>query len=129
MARRKYKSDEEWLTLIHECRISGLTDRQWCLKEGIPFSTFYSRIRSLKQKAYSFPESTGVSTSAVIQEVVPIGLNPYYEESDNKSYDSSIETSITPAISLQVNGIRLDINNHAHCDLIDSTIQALRSLC
>lgn len=30
MTKRKYRTDEEWLFLIHECRLSGLTDKQWC---------------------------------------------------------------------------------------------------
>jgi hypothetical protein len=129
MAKRKHKSDNEWFALIHECRISGLTDRQWCLKKGIPFSTFYSGIKRLKERSYSFPESTGVSTSVITQEVVPIDINPYSDDSVNRSYGSSCIASDAPALTLQVNGIRLEIKNHAHCDLIDSTIQAIRSLC
>ena len=30
MTKRKYRTDEEWLSLIQECRLSGLTDKQWC---------------------------------------------------------------------------------------------------
>ena len=32
-------NDEHWLNLITQCRSSGLTDRQWCIKNGIPVST------------------------------------------------------------------------------------------
>lgn len=28
MTKRKYRTDEEWLSLIQECRLSGLTDKQ-----------------------------------------------------------------------------------------------------
>ena len=27
MTKRKYRTDEEWLSLIQECRLSGLTDK------------------------------------------------------------------------------------------------------
>ena len=30
MTKRKYHTDEERLSLIQECRLSGLTDKQWC---------------------------------------------------------------------------------------------------
>ena len=29
-------NDEHWLNLITQCRSSGLTDRQWCIENGIP---------------------------------------------------------------------------------------------
>ena len=28
-------NDEHWLNLITQCRSSGLTDRQWCIENGI----------------------------------------------------------------------------------------------
>ena len=30
MKKRNYRTDEEWLSLIQECRSSGLMDKQWC---------------------------------------------------------------------------------------------------
>lgn len=35
MIKRNYRTDEEWLTLIQECRASGLADKQWCEEHGI----------------------------------------------------------------------------------------------
>ena len=42
--------DDHWLELISQCRSSGLTDRQWCVENGIPVSTFYYHIRAVAQK-------------------------------------------------------------------------------
>ena len=33
-------NDSFWLERITQCRSSGLTDRQWCIENGIPVSTF-----------------------------------------------------------------------------------------
>ena len=74
MTKRKYRTDEEWLSLIQECRLSGLTDKQWCeahqICPGHPvpvpgkkyivtdFSTFgtvYVIIRVLLYLIYSYP--------------------------------------------------------------------------
>ncbi len=40
MTKRKYRTDEEWLSLIQECRLSGLTDKQWCEAHQICPSNF-----------------------------------------------------------------------------------------
>lgn len=32
-------NDKHWLYLITQCRSSGLSDRQWCIENGIPVST------------------------------------------------------------------------------------------
>ena len=53
MTKRKYRTDEEWLSLIQECRLSGLTDKQWCETHQICPSNFYYQIqkfRNLNQK-------------------------------------------------------------------------------
>ena len=33
-------NDEHWLELIIQCKSSGLTDRQWCIENGIPVSNW-----------------------------------------------------------------------------------------
>lgn len=47
MIKRKYRTDEEWLSLIQECRSSGLTDKQWCEAHQICPSNFYYQIKRL----------------------------------------------------------------------------------
>ena len=46
MTKRKYRTDEEWLSLIQECRLSGLTDKQWCETHQICPSNFYYKIQN-----------------------------------------------------------------------------------
>ena len=59
MTKRKYRTDKEWLSLIQECRLSGLTDKQWCEAHQI--------------KACEIPESQSKTTlTAQKQEVVQI---------------------------------------------------------
>ena len=45
------------MNLITQCRSSGLTDRQWCIEDGIPVSTFYYHVRALRKKACEVPEA------------------------------------------------------------------------
>ena len=75
-------NDTFWLERITQCRSSGLTDRQWCIENGIPVSTFYYHVRAL-----------------------------------------------SPSICLQMQGIRVEIHEHAGADVIRNTLLALHQLC
>ena len=62
MTKRKYRTDEEWLSLIHECRLSGLTDKQWCETHQICPSNFYYQIQKFSKRACEIPESQSKTT-------------------------------------------------------------------
>ena len=73
MTKRKYRTDEEWLSLIQECRLSGLTDKQWCETHQICPSNFYYQIQKFRKRACEIPESHSKTTlTAQKQEVVQI---------------------------------------------------------
>ena len=62
MTKRKYRTDEEWLSLIQECRLSGLTDKQWCEAHQICPSNFYYQIKKFRNKACEIPKSQSKTT-------------------------------------------------------------------
>mgnify|MGYP000002035419 FL=1 len=73
MTKRKYRTDEEWLSLIQECRLSGLTDKQWCETHQICPSNFYYQIKRFRNRACEIPESQSKTTLATQkQEVVQV---------------------------------------------------------
>ena len=49
-ARNRYRM-EEWAQIISQCRASGLSNREFCRRNGIPEKTFYYRLRKLREKA------------------------------------------------------------------------------
>ena len=53
-------NDDHWLELITQCRSSGLTDRQWCIENGISASTFYISCPGFAQKSL---RNSGISGS------------------------------------------------------------------
>lgn len=113
-------NDEHWLNLITQCRSSGLTDRQWCIENGIPVSTFYYHVRALRKKACEVPEA--VDAAAQKQEVVQIPLWEREQHSDTVAFH-------TPSICLEMQGIRIEIHEQAGADVIRNTLLALRQLC
>ena len=113
--------EDYWLELINQCRPSGLTDRQWCLENRIPVSTFYYHVRALRKKACTIPET--VDASAQKQEVVQI---PLWETEQNPSDPVALPT---PSVCLELQGIRVEIHEQAGADVIRNTLLALRQLC
>ena len=99
---RTTSNDDQWLELISQCRASGLTDRQWCIQNGISVSTFYYHVRDLRKKACAIPEAADAALQE--QEVVQI---PLWEM---KPSASEAVSSSTPSICLEMQRIRLEIH-------------------
>ena len=114
-------NDNHWLKRIAQCRSSGLTDRQWCIKNGILVSTFYYHVRALRKKAYKVPEVANIITQK--QEVVQIPLREIESQgSDNVSASIS-------SVCLEMQGIRIEIHEQAGADVLRNMLLALRQLC
>ena len=67
-----YKPKRDWLTVINECRRSGLSDRVWCTENDIKHSTFYYHVRRLRKEACALPAATGTCSAPITQEIVKI---------------------------------------------------------
>ena len=55
---------QKWLDVIHRCRDSGLSNRQWCEENGIGLKSYYywfSKIRKLAIE--SFPRKPSASSA------------------------------------------------------------------
>ena len=113
-------SQDHWLKLISQCRSSGLTDRQWCIQNGIPTSTFYYHVKALRKKACEIPETSVAATQK--QEVVQI---PLWE---TESHPDTVPVS-SPSVCIEMQGIRIEIHEQAGADVIRNTLLALRQLC
>lgn len=75
-----FRSDQEWMDLITECRQSGLSDYAWCEQNNVPCSSFYNAISRLRRKACSIPEHSGtvpvMDLTSLKQDVVQIDIVP-----------------------------------------------------
>lgn len=93
--RRAPKSDREWLSIITECRQSGLPDKVWCDQQGIPASTFYNAVSRLRKHACELPDkepSAAVLDLTNRQEAVPICIVP-----DRGSKPDSLKGQLYPS--------------------------------
>ena len=90
MNRRIHRSDEEWMQLITSCRQSGLSDKEWCVSNGIVVSSFYNAVVRLRKKACQIPEREQNAeriydlTASSLPDVVPISVIP-----ENKTFHAA----------------------------------------
>lgn len=129
MTKRNYRTDEEWLSLIQECRSSGLTDKQWCEAHQICPSNFYYQIRRFRKRACEIPESQSKTPlTAQKQEVVQVTFEqPAVSEPPQSCL--SEDTTADAAILVQINGFQVGITNAASENVIFHTLSALHRLC
>lgn len=66
-------ADDEWLSIINECRSSDDSDRIWRQEHHITLSTFYYQIRRLQKKPVAYIP-VPVKSAGRAQEVIQIDL-------------------------------------------------------
>ena len=89
--------------------------------ERDPRQHIYYHVRALRNKACEIPETADISRQK--QEVVRI---PLWEEGPQVPDGISVHS---PSICLQMQGIRVEIHEHAGADVIRNTLLALHQLC
>ncbi len=120
----------EQIKLIMECRQSGLSDYQWCQKQGINPRTFYNWVSKLRKAGYAIPDPAGkVSGAPVVQEVVKLDL----VESGTSAPAMMEQSNSLPALSgvpciaaeIECRNIRVRIFHGADAGVVQNTFQCI----
>lgn len=120
----------EQIKLIMECRQSGLSDYQWCRKQGINPGTFYNWVSKLRKAGYSIPNSESkVSGAAVNQEVVKLDLveceiSTSVKMEQNVSHLASSDSSCIAA-EIECGNILIHLFNGAGASVIQNMFQCI----
>ena len=122
------ESDRHWYDLIHQCRTSGKSDRQWLLENNICSPTFYYHVKQLRKKACDIPESA-CNVVGQVQEVVPLVIDDMPLSKPQTVITESASLSNEIALRLTLRGVTMEITNHATQTLIQNVIAALRYSC
>lgn len=129
MKQRVCKDDQ--IKLIMECRQSGLSDYQWCEKNGIHPGNFYNWVSKLRKSGYTFPEPAS-RTNALpdIHEVVKVDLIPSEKVKSSLLIDQNVSRDIpcsaaTVAAELEVSGFTLRLFNGADERLVQCTLESI----
>lgn len=120
----------EQIKLIMECRQSGLSDYQWCQKQGINPGTFYNWVSKLRKAGYIIPDSESkVSGVPVSQEVVKLdlverGISIPAVTEQNVSHPA-LSDSLCIAAEIECGNIRIRLFNGADASVIQNTFQCV----
>ena len=120
---KKSERDKYWTELIQKCRVSGLSDYEWCQRNSISTSSFYYNVKRLRMAACTTSDT--VTKVQEKQEVVPI----HYNELPDADCIIPKYSNETPDIKIEFNGYSVTINNSADDRIIAATLQALQHIC
>ena len=121
------RSDTAWLNIIAECRRSGLADKEWCARNDIALSSFYSAIRRLRKKASSIPERTKHAVydlTAHSPDVVRIDIAPETKEENDRALPGP---AASVAMEFSLYNTPLRIYNGIDPALLVSILRLIRS--
>lgn len=119
----KSERDKYWTELIQTCRVSGLSDYEWCRMNHISTSSFYYNVKKLRMAACN--DAAAVVLVHEKQEVVPIHYN---ELKDNNSTIPNYCDEKSD-IKIEFNEYSIAINNSADSRIIAATLNALQQIC
>lgn len=136
MAKRH--SDDEWVTLLQECRSSGMSDKEWCFVNNIHPSTLYRAIERLRKKACAIPAHTQIC-KPISQEVVEVasidenGIISQPLQAKEGRATGAINTFENPVFESTVritmpSGIRVELSNNINAATIRSILGVLQSV-
>ncbi len=129
MKQRVCKEDQ--IKLIMECRRSGLSDYQWCEKNGIHPGNFYNWVSKLRRSGYTFPESSSKSNALPnIQEVVKVDLIPAVNQEPRLLTEQNVSLNVQPspvmvAAELVINNTTIRLFNGADEHLVQSILRCI----
>ena len=136
MPKAKFKTDQEWLDVIQACRTSGMTDKDWCLSNGISQTSLYRHINRLRKKDYAIPDHGRIQLDKG-HEVVPVEfdkiteLDPKYVRlsSEVRSDDISVSGIASSGVHVTAGRFKIDIDNNVNTSVLQDTLRILQRLC
>lgn len=132
--RAACRSDEEWQKIILDARSCGISDFEYCRRNGIPHSTFYRALARLRRNACEVPARS--TTVEQRQEVVPINIAdlPLSRMESMHSVPTMPQavapsTAFAATMRIAIGGSTLELTNHADPAVVASILQMLKRSC
>lgn len=111
----------QWAEQIQECQNSGQTVKEWCKGIGISPSTYYNRLRAVREEM--------LSQQPKLHEIVPVCVSTELTENravlPEKSSFSDKPKS-TEKITIRKNGIEIEIPYDADEHIITLMLRGLK---
>ena len=98
----------EWISMVEDCRNSGLPVRVWCKENFVGYKTYYYRLRKLRSM---FIEE---HKEELIPEIAPLPVVPQ-------------QPSVSSNITIRIDGMSIDIPDGTSEATITSLLRAVKS--
>lgn len=111
----------EWANQIQECQSSGQKVKEWCSSVGISPSTYYSRLRIVREEI--------LERQPRLHEIVPVSVSSELtENSPNLSgaVPSSKESETVGRIMIRKNGIVIELPCYVDEHVIAAMLRGLK---
>ena len=128
--QRLRRTNEEWLSLIQQCRKSGMTDAQWCLNNGISRHTFYNAVKRLRKCSYEVPSRRPrdiYDLTSAKQDVVKVDIIPDVLPPKEALPEMAPHFDNSHMIEIRIGDVHISLSNGADPVLVSSTLSLLRS--
>ena len=128
--QKQRRTNDEWFTLIQQCRKSGMTDAQWCLANGISRNTFNNAIKRLRKCAYAIPSKRSrdiYDLASPVQDVVKVDIVPDVRPSEEMIPVTAPHIDNSHMIEIDFGDIHISLCNGADPVLVSKTLSILRS--
>ena len=111
----------EWAEQIQACQNSGQTVKEWCISSGISPSTYYNRLRAVREEM--------LSQQPKLHEIVPVSVSAELTEdkavlSEKSSF--SDKPKGTEKIIIRKNGIEIEIPCDADEHIVTVMLRGLK---
>ena len=127
---KTYRSKDEWLAIIQECRKSGMSDAQWCLANGISRNAFNSAIKRLRKCSYAVPTRTPrdiYDLTSPVQDVVKVDILPDVQPVEKPEIEPAVHFDNSHMIEITFGDVHISLGNGADPVLVSKTLSILRS--
>lgn len=127
---KPYRTKDEWLSLIQECRKSGLTDIQWCQQHGISHHSFYSAVKRLRKSSYTIPSHKSQAIYDITipeQDVVKVDIVPDAQPPREHTPEKASHIDNSHMIEITMGDIHISLDNETDPVLVSKTLSLLRS--
>ncbi|MGN0691885.1 MAG: IS66 family insertion sequence element accessory protein TnpA [Oscillospiraceae bacterium] len=111
----------QWAEQIQECQSSGQTVKEWCSKSGISPSTYYNRLRAVREEM--------LSRQPKLHEIVPVRVSAELMENNavlSEKSSFSDKPKSTEKIIIRKNSIEIEIPCDADEHIITLMLRGLK---
>lgn len=105
----------QWTEIVRQCRSSGQPVAVWCAENNISITSYYYRLRRIREAACEALPSLSANHS-----MVPVDIPVHNVEADSSNQASSSD------IVVRMGSVTLEISNNASATLIEATLRALQ---